>query len=393
MNPSPRLPETDVRSSGMTLPELIVALTVFAVVITAAVAFMARQNTAFQTGISRITVLRNLRYATTTLSQDLETLGTNVPGSQPALLYADEDVIAFSADYATNVANDPFAVFYDPDAPQGQVVAPAASFSLPNAPVTLPDTVYESVPGVRSPAEILIFFFGPDTSTTRTDDFLLYRQVNDAEPEVIARRLLQTGSNPFFSYLRLGPDASGELAVVPVPDSLIPLRHLAPIHGSAPDTGSSAIADSVRAVQVQISATNGLSGPDEVVVQLSRLIALPNAGFGMLATCGAAPILGVGLNAAATTLGTGEKAVRLTWTPAVDENGGEGDVVRYVIWRRSAGAPDWGDPYLAIPAGAASYTYEDAAVEAGTAYQYALAAQDCTPTLSSLAVSGTVLVP
>ena len=50
-------------------------------------------------------------------------------------------------------------------------------------------------------------------------------------------------------------------------------------------------------------------------------------------------------------------------------------------------------PFLAIPAGAASYTYEDAAVVPGVVYQYALTAQDCTPSLSARVLSTPVALP
>ena len=377
----------------MTLIELIVALTIFGVIISTSVAFMARQNAVFQDSIKRLVALRNLRYAVTALSQDLETLGTNVPDAQPALYYADEDVVVFSADYATNVADDPFAVFYDPHAPPGQVRAPSGGFSIPNSAVSYPDTVYESAPGVPSPAEVILYYMAADTGTMRSDDFVLYRQVNGAAAEAVARNLLRNGSAPFFAYERLADDGTGSLALQAVPDSLVPIHHTALVHGSPADTGRSALADSIRAVRVRLRATNGLIGEQEVLVSVDRLIPLPNAGFGMLTTCGSAPILGVGLSAAAVTLATGEPAVNLSWSPAVDETGGEGDVVRYVIWRREGGALSWGDPFRAIPAGAAAYTYQDAAVTPGTAYEYALAAQDCTPTLSGLASSPVVIIP
>lgn len=376
--------------AGMTLVELLVALTIFGVVISTSVAFMAKQNTAFQNGVHRLVTLRNLRYAIGTLSQDLETLGTNVPNAQPTLFYADEDVVAFSSDYATNVAHNPFAVFYDPDAPTGQVSAPTGGFSIPNSSASIPDTVYEIAPGIRSPAEILLFFVVPDTGTTRTDDYRLMRQVNDNAPEVIARHLLQSGSDPFFSYEYLGDDGGGNLALMEVPDSLIPVRHRATFHLSAADTGASALADSVRAIRVRFAATNGLTGEEEERAELERLIALPNAGFGELVTCGSSPLLGTGLLAGAVTLPSGERAVDLAWSAAIDETGGEEDVVGYVIWRREAGFTDWGEPYRSIPSGTAPYSYQDAAVAVGTTYEYALAAQDCTPKLSSLAVSATV---
>jgi prepilin-type N-terminal cleavage/methylation domain-containing protein len=376
--------------AGMTLVELLVALTIFGIVIATSIAFMAQQNTAFQNGVHRLVTLRNLRYAVATMSQDLETLGTNVPNAQPALFYADDDVVAFSSDYATNLAGVQFAVFYDPDAPSGQVSAPSGGFSIPNSSVSIPDTTYESAPGIRSPAEVLIFFVVADTGTARTDDFLLMRQVNNNTPEVIARNLLQVGTDPFFTYAYLSDDGGGNLELVAVPDSLVPIRHTAPIHLSTADTAGSARADSVRAIRVRFGATNGLTGEEEEQAELERLIAFPNAGFGQLVTCGSSPLLGTVLLAVPGTVPTGEPAVDLAWSTAVDEGGGEDDVVGYVIWRREAGTSDWGEPYLSIPAGTAPYTYQDAAVESGTTYEYALAAQDCTPSLSGIAVSATV---
>ncbi len=374
----------------MTLVELLVALTIFGIVITTSVAFMAKENTAFQGAINRLVALRNLRYAMTTLSQDLETLGTNVPDGQPSFIYGGTDVVAFAADYATNISDNPFAVFYDPDAPNGQVTAPSGALSIPNSLASTPDTVYESAPGIRSPAEILFFYITADTSTARTDDYVLYRRVNAAPPEEIAHNLLRSGTDPFFSYERIATDTAGRSELAPAPDSLLPIYHSAKIHLSAADTGSSALADSVRAVRIRLEATNGLDGAEERKVHLDRLVPLPNAGFGKMATCGSAPLLGTTLNATAVTLVTGEPAVNLTWGRAIDEAGGEGDVVRYVIWRRLSGAADWGDPYVAVPAGEASYSYQDAAVIPGETYEYALAAQDCSPSLSGLTTSSPV---
>lgn len=378
---------------GMSLVELIVAITIFGVVITAAVGFAAKQNTAFQEALRRLNSLRNLRYAVTTLDQDLETLGTNVPESQPSLIYGGADVVTFSADYASNVADDPFAVYHDPDAPNGQVRAPNGAFVIPTTGITAADTTYEVQPGVPSPAEIITFFLTADTSTARTDDYILYRQINGTPAEALARNLVHMGSRPFFSYLHETQDSTGENVVVALPDSLVPIHHTAKLHLAASDTAASALADSIRAVRIALGATNGLTGDQERRVELSRLIPLPNSGFGVLSTCGGPPLLGVGLNAAVVTLPDGTPAAQLSWNPAIDETEGEADVVRYVLWRRIAGAATWGDPFLAIPAGQPSYSYQDATVESAKSYQFALAAQDCTPSLSSLAQSSTVVIP
>jgi hypothetical protein len=99
------------------------------------------------------------------------------------------------------------------------------------------------------------------------------------------------------------------------------------------------------------------------------------------------------LTAVYSPMPTGEPAVRLSWLPATDENGGEKDVERYVIWRKAPADPDWNDPYLSIPAGTPTYVWLDASVTSGDQFFYALAAQDCTPTLSNLATSVLVVIP
>ena len=170
--------------------------------------------------------------------------------------------------------------------------------------------------------------------------------------------------------------------------------HTVPIHLAAADTALAAIIDSVRAIRISFTVTNGQTGPQERRRTLTRIVNLPNVGLANKKTCGAPPLLGTSLAAAAITQADGTPATQLTWSPAVDESGGEKDVVRYVLWRRVGSVTDWGTPYVAVPAGAPSYSYVDAAVTSGQSYQYQLAAQDCTPSLStSPATSVVVTIP
>lgn len=380
---------------GLTLVEIVIALTIYGVVVAGALGFVASQNTAFHKSLDRMSVLRNARYVVETLATDVPTLGTNVPGQQPPLVYADDDVIAFSADYATNVANDIFAVYIDEDAPTGQVTVPGSSLTIPNSSFSWPDTAYESGAGTASPAELLVFFFTPDSTTTRSDDYALYRQVNDGTPELVAKHILPAeGGVPFFRYFRQVDYASQASIIDTIPQASLPLSHSVPFHGAVQDTGALALADSVRAVRVSFRTTNGRTGDDERIGAVSRLIGMPNAGLGVLQSCGDEPLLGTALAVANAVDAGGDPVAELTWSAATDESGGEQDVVRYVIYRQEApiGA-DWGDPFLSVPAGQAAYVYQDGKVESGVQYGYALAAQDCTPTLSQLTTSNTVTIP
>src|SRR5690606_35960298 len=292
----------------------------------------------------------------------------------------------------TNTAGDPSAVYYDPDAPAGTVMAlmQADQIEIPLSNFDYPSTTYLQPDGSNSPAELLIFFFRPDSTTPRLDDYVLLRQVNNGAPELVARNLLRSADGrPFFQYFRLVSTSSG-VQVDSVLASALPLAHSAAEHLSAADVGAAAVIDSIRGVRVSLASTDGGSaGAGELVRSVSRIVWMRNAGLAQLKVCGSAPLF-ASLLTAQVRDDQGEPVVEIAWTPSVDEASGEQDVIRYIVWRRLAGEATWGDPYLSVPAGAASYAHTDRTVVLGESYEYAVAAQDCTPTLSSAVTVGPV---
>jgi hypothetical protein len=338
-----------------------------------------------------------VRYAADIMEQEFRTAGAVTLGNQPFVVYADTHVFAFNANYVTNTTGDFTAVYYDPDAPNAiaQSLLQGQRFTLPLTSFAYPDTTYKSASGVVSNAETIIFYFTLDTSTTRTDDFVLYRKVNNQAPEVVSRNLLRTAGTPWFSYTALYSPPSAIAYTGPVPAANLPLKHSVKQHMSPGDTGAAARVDSLRGVRITITATNGLTGAEERRRTISRTIRLPNAGLVNRANCGDEPFYGGGLNANPQALVTGERLVTLSWNAETDENSGEKDVVRYVIWRRRSTDPPFTelDPYVSIPGGFPNYVYVDEDVAAADIFFYAIAAQDCTPSLSSLTSVGPVLVP
>lgn len=371
---------------GMTLVELMVALAIFSVLLTTTLAFYQQQGKAFTEGNDRMAVMQNLRYAVNDIEQGVRTAGVGVPVKQPVIVYAASDVIAFNADYATNRPNDVFAVFYDPRVPSAAMSAvdPSRAFTIPRSSFAYPDSAYYSGSG-NSPAETIVFYFAPDTSTAQSDDYALFRQVNGLEADLVARRLLRT-AQPFFTYYRAATASGG--TVEPLNPTDLPVAHTVPIHGSVGDTGAVALVDSILAVRVSYAATSGLAGADLPTRTISRLIRLPNAGLAAQPNCGNRPLLGSGLEATgvdATVSASG--FIRLTWQRAVDEHTGEQDVIRYVLWRREGDDGPWGDPLVSVSPGSSTYVHEDHTAVLGVPYTYALAAQDCTPVYSALATS------
>ena len=370
---------------GLTLIEMLIALTVFSIVLAGALAFLRAQGRSFTLGTQRSAMLQNSRFAFDELERDLRTAGAGAPDIQPDMVYADGNVVVFNANYASRTPGDVFAVYSDPDVPLGAVDAVRKSdrFTIPMTAVAYPDTDYLQGGLIDSPAETIIFYFAPDSTTSRTDDYVLFRQVNNQAPEVVARSILQTGTVPFFQYFEQA-DGAGTPVIQQVPNGILPLRHSVPIHLAIGDTLPVSRIDNLRAVLVSFSVTNGLSGSSERRRPLSRYIRLPNVGLATKQTCGDPPILGTGITAQPDLV----RGIDLSWNAAVDELAGERDVVRYVIWRRFAGDSSWGDPFLSLPpAGTPSYVYTDLDVIADSTYQYGLVAQDCTPTNSSLVAS------
>ena len=142
-----------------------------------------------------------------------------------------------------------------------------------------------------------------------------------------------------------------------------------------------------------LAATDGREAEAERISRVTRIVRMPNMGFGRQDRCGSNPSLGIGLSASLNLSDVGRTRVDLAWERSRDDGQGENDIVRYVIWRRLAGAVDWEEPLFSIPAGKARYIYRDADLVAGETYEYALAAQDCTPALSSHAVAPRIKIP
>ncbi len=380
-------------AAGFTLVELLVALVVFSAVMAGTLGFLRSQGRAMSLGNDRMNAVQNLQFALSTMQQRLRAAGGNVPDAQPVIIYAGRNVVAFNADYATNLPNDPFAVYYDPDVPAGAVTAltKAQRITLPLTTAAYPDTSYLTG-GINSPAETIIFFVAPDSSTARADDYALFEQVNGGPPALVSRNIVGSATSVYFEYYRL-TRVAGALTLDSLPAAKLPLSHSVPIHFALADTGAAAVIDSIRGIRVTFTVTNGQSGAAERRYTLVRFMELPNVGMETRRTCGDAPILGTTLTAAGITQLGGTPAVRLAWNAATDEYGGEKDVVQYVIWRKRITDVTWGTPYLSLPAGSPTYVYDDAAVLSGATYQYQLAAADCTPSSSPTTTSAPVTIP
>lgn len=380
---------------GMTLVEMIFALSILTIVLVGALTFLQGQVRAFAIGNDRMARLQTYRFAANTLEQHLRTMGAGVPGHQPFLIYAGDDVVAFNADYLSHTPGDPSAIYIDTDAPPTMTSAltQADRLQLPGTNFFYPNITYFAS-GTNSPAETIIFYFERDQAAEPDTVYTLFRQVNAFEPEVVARNLRRSGDAPFFTYLR--PVTSGNTSqLAPIQADDLPLQHSIDIHQAAGDTGRFAIIDQIRGIRLTFAATSERPGTGRGESVISRVVHLPNVGIPTTRTCGAAPIMGERPEARVEQdPDTGEPLVVVSWGQAVDEREGERDVVRYVVWRRIRFTSDWGEPIESLRSGEDEYSITDNKnLIPGESYEYGVGAQDCTPMLSSIAESNAVTIP
>ena len=387
---------------GFSLLELMIAMVVFGCIMTGAFSFLLAQSKGFRALALKSAKIQNGRFGRDIMRTEIRTAGTNVTDEQPVLVYASDSVFAFNSDITTNrldSAEFTGAVYVDPYASNAEVEAinTANAISIPGSSpgFNYPLANYTRVAGTDGEAELVIFRFTKDTTSTNALDIMLTRQVNNFPREIIATGLRKSPNAPLFRYWYDPTKYNSALTDLDtIPRAWMPLSKSAPKRGITPDTGTapSARIDAVRAVEVTYEATLPSKGTRNTV---RYTVPMPNTAAGRQGrACGRLPIAP---SAPSLQWRNDSLAVMVSWPKATDDGAGETDAVRYVLWRRLQGAAEWGDPLATVStvAGTNTYFYKDAGVErnAGRKYQYALAVQDCTPNLSSLAGSGTVNVP
>lgn len=375
---------------GFTLLEMMISITVSLLVLAVVVPFFRAQVLAVATHSGRMDAQQNVRFGASVIDRELRVAGVGVVSTQPLIVQAAPDAITFSVDFASRSLADLGSVYYNPDLDPAAVVSltPATAIELPLSPVVYPDTSYAQAGGAPSTAETISFWVTPDTAADGDGLYALYRRVNNTPAALVARGIVVEPGEPVFRYFKA--DSLG--SVQEISQSLLPIYHTAPIHGSSEDTLRSALTDSIRIVRVRLTGRHTDREGRVVTRTVDSGIRIMNSGLLQFSTCGDLPRFD---GPASATLADPPPIPRIvvTWPPSSDEAAGEQDVQRYAIYRRDPGTVEWGEPYASVPAGNPSYEFSDAGVKPGEQWVYAVAAQDCSAQLSPLRATGTVTIP
>lgn len=375
---------------GFTLLEMIVAMSILGLVLGLTVPFFRNEMISFEKHAGRLDAQQNARYGISTIDRELRIAGVGVVDAQPLIVQAAANAITFNVDLVSGSPTDVAAAYYDPDAPDAEVVALGRSrrITLPLSLFAYPDTDYTQQGGAPSNAETISYWVAPDPAPQPgfQGTQILYRRVNNGTPVIIAQGLVLHSGEPVFRYFKA--DTLG--APVEIPSAALPIYHTAPIHNSLRDSAASALTDSIRIVRVHLNAIYVDRDGKTVERTAETGIRIMNAGLLHHSTCGESPIFGAGVTGAVSV---DSLSVVLNWSRAFDEYSGERDVEMYAVYRKAPTDPAFGEPLASIAAGALNYSFTDTQVSSGDQWIYGVAAMDCSGQASPISITGTFTIP
>ncbi|HST07337.1 MAG TPA: prepilin-type N-terminal cleavage/methylation domain-containing protein [Gemmatimonadaceae bacterium] len=382
-------PNPVANRGGFTLLEMLISMTLMALVLGLTVPFFRTEVQAFGNIGGRDDAQQNARYGVSMVDRELRVAGVGVLDAQPLIVQAAPYAVTFNVDLVSRDPADRGAAYYDPDinVAAASSLPKTSKVTLPLSSVQYPDSNYFMSAGAPSEAETVSFWVALDPDPSAGGTYALYRRVNALPPTVVAKALVLPTGEPAFRYFKA--DTLGQL--VEIPQAMLPLYHSAAIHNSKADTAKSALTDSIRVVRVRLTGQykdrKGVLNkrPVETGVRIM------NAGLLHFHTCGDPPIFSSAVVAVASAAPVTK--VVLSWNPSVDQSSGEKDVEQYSIYKRASSATVFNEPIASIPGGSPNYSFTDTQVQSGDRLIYGVAAVDCGGQSSAVATAPLVIVP
>ncbi len=371
---------------------MMIAVTLMLFIFAMVVPFLRTQMHELGQNAGNLDALQNARFSQNAIDRELRVAGAGVVPQQSFIVQAGPMAVTFNADLATADSLDPMAVYYDPNVDTSTTHALPAlqAVTLPNSAITYPGQDYVSAPGVLSTAETISYYLTADSSQPIPNMYALYRKVNATAPTIVSTGIYVAPGTAFFQYYKINAATGG---LDSIPNASLPLYHVAVVHSSPADTGQSAQTDSIRAVQMKVTGMYDDPTKGPIYRSVTTMTKLLNAGLLYASQCGQPPIA---VNTpVATWYGTSTTdSVTVTWSASPDQNGGEQNVMFYMVYERPVGSPNWGNPVESVAAGSPTYEFNDpSAPNIHGTIEYNVLAQNCTPSNSTAAISNSVTLP
>jgi type II secretory pathway pseudopilin PulG len=379
---------------GYSLGELLLSITITIAVFSAAVPFFTMQMRQLQQDLGRSDAQMTARFAQNTIDRELRNIGigttpmnpaAGITRNQPKIVMAGPFAVTFNTDLIASDTSDINAVYYDPNVPLALTTALTGTgmITLPLSSKPYPDFVYRDPAGALSLAETVSYWASVDSTASATDEYVMFRRVNDGPVSVVARGIRIPSGQSLFTYTRL--TSTGVVSAVPIASL--------PVFWDQTNSFS----DSIRTVTMSIRGVfHGYDLQNRAKMYeraVTSQTSLANIGLSQRGSCGDVPLNpGAPVALFVSLAGLGADYVEVTFNKSSDEASGENDVDRYAIFRREVGQL-FGEPIAVVGKSGGPYVFEDFDLQPGLSFEYGVAAQDCSPANSTILTSNPVAHP
>jgi prepilin-type N-terminal cleavage/methylation domain-containing protein len=381
------------RARGFTLTELLIAVVMTAIIGSVAVPFFVKESRTIGSAMGTLDAQQSVAFALNFIDHDLRVAGVGTAASQPSMVEAEPKEMAFNANLVTADSTDTLALltaaYYDPS----QAVAlttlldSTQAITLPLSPlytgsVAYPKLDYYQSAGLKATAQTIVIYLAKDTSTgVVANTYALWRKVNTGAATMLARGLDTSSTFQYFLPATYFTSAD--------------LNHLDSAVGTGfkgfPWIFAYGAGNTLTTADTMLAAISQVSVQLKAVYQdrlgfkhyrsVSEIVPILNSGLAHISQCGGGPAAPTSVSATARATGD---SVHLHWVRSTDEGGGANDVQDYVVFRRAEPSTTW-IADLTVAVGASDTSDVDRGLLGnGQKYDYAVAAQDCTPSFSSI---------
>jgi prepilin-type N-terminal cleavage/methylation domain-containing protein len=394
-----------LRRPGFTLVEVIISMTLLAMIGVVAVPFYLKSLRSVATTNGQQDAEQSVAFALNFINHDLRLAGQGTVPGQPHIVQMSDSSVTFNANLVTSdtSASTPGA-YVDPNVPDsmGLAMLKTDQVSLPRSSTFYPDSTWYQSSGVLSDAETISYWVAADTTTGHlAGTYVLWRRVNNGTPSLVAKNLIfRPGVDPApFQYFVADQTYPNQLdAVKTVVLTGSPTSYPFPLvftHGTGTDT----LLMNIMSVRVALTAeyVNPINGHVSYRT-VNEDIDIENGGMPSYAACPGPPGAPTAVtDYVATANGSpATDSVIVTWGPSPDETGGYQNVREYMVYRKLDTASTWGTVQFEQPAIGKT---RDSILDfpplptAPLYYIYGIVAENCTPTMSTPASTTTPIVP
>jgi prepilin-type N-terminal cleavage/methylation domain-containing protein len=386
---------------GFTLAEVIISMTLLAIIGAAAVPFYLRSLRSVANTSGQQDAQQSVAFAADFVNHDLRLAGQGIVPGQPLLVQMHDSAVTFNANLVTRDSSaSTTGTYIDNNVADSLSLALPVSkaITLPLTTTTYPLTTYFQTTNVLSDAETISFWVKRDTTAgVPANTYVLWRRVNNAAPQLVARNLVFRAGIDSAPFQYFASDTTNPNALMRVKNRRNPTIPY-PLTWNL-GTGTDTLLREVVSIRLHLTSEYVNPITQKITYRtIDQSIPLENGGLPSYSACPGppGPPTAIAQYVATANTSASTDSVVIMWGPSADETGGFGNVRQYMVYRKLDTASSWGTVQFQQSAiGKARDTIYDypPILTSPRYYIYGVVAENCTPQMSTVLQTTTHIFP